>query len=83
MTGLGAVAGAAGDQMLSVRQSSDPTVLPSVVPMLSSWRLFRPGPYSRPVWTQAGPKAVADRGSVQARASRGARHLRSATGALA
>src|SRR5262245_34618152 len=73
----------AGRQMFKYRQSSDPTVLPSDVPIVTSYLLFRPGPYRRLACAHAFPNRCVGLGEVQGSASAGAFQRRSPTGGLA
>src|SRR5262245_6840768 len=73
----------AGRQMFKYRQSSDPTVLPSDVPIVASYWLFRPGPYKRLACAHALPNRCVSRGDVHGSASAGAFQRRSPTGGFA
>ena len=78
-----AAAAVAGRQILRQRQSSFPIVLPSVVPMVSSYLLFEPGPYRRPSCAQGLPNCCVDRGDVHGAGSDGGFQRRSPIGGFA
>src|SRR4029453_12385210 len=82
-TGRGVADAAAGCQTFRYRQSSEPTVWASAVPMVASYLLLKPGPYRRPDCTQAFANSRALRGEVHGAGSAGAFQRSSPVGGLA